>query len=335
MTASPAHTTPEAVGVAPIALFVYRRPDHTAALLASLQVNPQAADSLLYVFSDAAATENDAEGVRQVRALFDRLEGFAQVVLVERQRNLGCAENVIHGVGEVLAQHDRVIVVEDDLQLSPHFLAFMNRALDSYRDRREIISISAASPPVAALGMQPEDVPEVYLAPRSVPWGWATWDDRWRSVDWQMHDYPRQRWNPCWRHRLARGGNDLLGMLADQWAGRVDSWNVRFNHAQAMAGSYSLYPRHSYVSNAGLDGSGRHCRATDSYPVDLQQALPQPLLPPELQADAKLLHGVKAYHDEHWLSLYLGRIPGVRPLLRRIKRRLGLDRPLLKQRTGR
>jgi hypothetical protein len=120
-------------------------------------------------------------------------------------------------------------------------------------------------------------------------------------------------------------------MLDDQLAGRIDSWNVRFNVAQALAGSYSVYPRFAYVRNAGLDGSGTHCRATDRFDADLDQAIADPVLPADIKPDQRLIRAVKAYHDEHPLSLLVGRVPGVRHLVRAIKRQLGFDGPLLKR----
>lgn len=316
---------------APIALFVYNRPEHTARLLASLTANPTSERSLLYVFSDAQACDAHAGGVAAVRNLLRRLRGFAGVEVVERPRNLGCATNIIDGVSHVLKTHDAVIVVEDDLELSPHFLAFMNRALSVYRARSDIISISAASPPPREIGITESSERDVYLAPRSVPWGWATWRDRWQQVDWDMTGYSANRWLPSWRRRMARGGNDLLVMLADQMAGKIDSWNVRFNHAQAMAGSYSLYPRHAYVRNTGLDGSGRHCRVADRYDVALDQALASPVMPTDIQPDGRLNRAIKTYHDEHPLSRLLGSLPGARRMVRSVKRRLGVDSPLLKR----
>lgn len=316
---------------APVALFVYRRPEHTQRVIQDLQTMTEASVTALYIFSDAPAVPAHEQGVAAVRALCRHLDGFAKVSVIERETSHGCAANVIDGVSRVLVEHDRVIVVEDDLELSTLFLDFMNRALEIYRDRRDIISVSAASPPPQELGMAEDVQPDVYLAPRSVPWGWATWADRWQGVDWQLAAYASERWRPAWRRRMARGGNDLLSMLADQMAGRIDSWNVRFNHAQAMAGSYSLYPRHSYVRNAGLDGSGLHCRAADSYEIELDQAIAAPVMPPDIKPDQNLMRAVKAYHDEHLWSLSLGAIPGVRHLVRAVKKHLGVDRPLLKR----
>jgi hypothetical protein len=63
------------------------------------------------------------------------------VQLVERERNFGLARSIIDGVSQVLGSHGRVIVVEDDLLLSPHFLRYMNDGLALYADNERVASI--------------------------------------------------------------------------------------------------------------------------------------------------------------------------------------------------
>ena len=54
------------------------------------------------------------------------MSGFASVTRVHRAENMGLARSIVQGVTETLRTHDRVIVLEDDLELSPHFLRYMN-----------------------------------------------------------------------------------------------------------------------------------------------------------------------------------------------------------------
>src|SRR3546814_8909176 len=56
----------------------------------------------------------------------DTLEGFASVSVVRQPHNLGLAQSIIIGVTQMLEQHEAVIVIEDDLLLSPYFLKYMN-----------------------------------------------------------------------------------------------------------------------------------------------------------------------------------------------------------------
>jgi hypothetical protein len=314
-----------------IAYFAYARPEHTALSLTSLEANSRAHEFPLFIFADAALDETTRERVDATRTILAQASGFESVSTCYRERNFGCADNIIDGITRVLDDYERVIVVEDDLLLSPFFLDFMVRALDVYRDRADIFSVSAGSPPARGMPLPNDYLHDVYLAPRTSPWGWGTWRDRWQQVDWSMPDYSKFRLNPIWRMRLAKGGNDLGVMLDEQMAGRIDAWNVRLNYTQIMAGKYSLYPRFSYVRNAGLDGSGTHCRRSDTYEVDLDRALSAPDLPADLAPVDAILRSVKRHHDEHWLSSLVGWIPGVRGAVRVAKNRLHIDYPIVKR----
>ena len=112
--------------LAPILLFVYNRPKHVERGLASLLQNAEAGSSELYVFSDAARTEAEEEAVREVRNIVHATTGFKQIHVIERTENWGLARNVIGGVSTIVNQYGRVIVLEDDLVVSPYFLQFMN-----------------------------------------------------------------------------------------------------------------------------------------------------------------------------------------------------------------
>src|ERR1700722_12260946 len=109
---------------APIALFVYNRPLHTARTVAALQQSRLAPESDLIIFSDAPKTTDSEPAVRQVREYVGRVPGFKSVIVVERTQNWGLARSIIDGVTRLTEQRGRVIVLEDDLLTSPHFLEY-------------------------------------------------------------------------------------------------------------------------------------------------------------------------------------------------------------------
>lgn len=329
MTFAPVDGKGENSTLAPIALFVYRRPDHTADLLDDLTANPSSSKSRLYVFSDAPASPGHAAGVTAVRELFRDLQGFAQVRVVERPTNMGCANNIIDGVSRVLEDHDRVIVLEDDLRVSPYFLRYMEAALDRYRKRADILSVSAFSPDPNDLGMPEQYGADVYLSLRNRSCGWGTWADRWSSVDWGVGDYPSFRKNSRRRMEFDRGGNDLSAMLDDQMAGRIDSWSIRFTYAHFVQAAFSVCPRWSYIEHVGHDGSGTHVPQGYETRVRIDRALSDPSLPLDLKADERVLAALQRYYSEPRLSRMLRRLPGMASGVRWMKRRLGIRRRLL------
>ena len=115
---------------APIALFTYSRADHTRSAIKSLLNNKESAQSDLFIFSDGPKTETKREAVEENRRYIRSITGFKSIHIVEHENNQGLSNSLIAGITEVVNQYGRVIVVEDDLILSPFFLQYMNEALE-------------------------------------------------------------------------------------------------------------------------------------------------------------------------------------------------------------
>jgi dTDP-glucose pyrophosphorylase len=84
--------------------------------------NERADQSELFIFCDSAKKPEDEESVEQVRALVRSQQWCAKVHIVEQKCNVGLADSIISGVTDICQKYGRVIVLEDDLVLSPYFL---------------------------------------------------------------------------------------------------------------------------------------------------------------------------------------------------------------------
>ena len=126
---------------APVALFLYNRPNQARRTVEALQRNGMADQTPLFVFCDGARTAQDAPGVEAVRNFAGSITGFAAVEVIERERNLGLSASIIDGVGDICSRFGRVIVLEDDLVTAPHFLRYMNDGLDLYAADDRVIAV--------------------------------------------------------------------------------------------------------------------------------------------------------------------------------------------------
>ena len=256
---------------APIALFAYRRRDHLDATVRSLLANPEAARTALTIFCDGARGETDAEDVAQVRAYAASITGFAAVEVVQRPRNFGLAASIIDGVTTMLARHERVIVVEDDLVVSPHFLAYMNDGLERYADDKKVASIHAYIYPLH------QPVPETFFLRGADCWGWATWSRAWAHFRADGPALLKEL-----KARRLTGAFDFDGpagfteMLENQIKGLNNSWAIRWHAATFLDGMLTLYPGRSLVHNIGNDGSGTH-RTDDTQNIFSQSLTDTPV----------------------------------------------------------
>ena len=258
---------------APVVLFVYNRLDHTMNVIDSLKKNLYAKETDLYVFSDAAKNENNVDKVNAVREYIRSTEWkeyFHSVTVIEAEENKGLAKSIIGGVTDILKKYEKVIVVEDDLVLSPYFLNYMNGALDYYKDVPDVWSISGYSFPMKSLKNYPHDV---FYSYRGSSWGWATWLDRWIKTDWEVKDYEKMMQDKEWQKRFNRGGADLTGMLRLQMEGKINSWAVRWVYTQSNLDMYTVYPKKSYILNDGCDGSGTNSGTHSELNTDIKGSL--------------------------------------------------------------
>lgn len=243
---------------APVIVFAYNRDDHIKQTLTALSQNRLAKDTELFIFSDAAKSEKALAGVAAVRTYIHSQEvndAFKQVHVVEATTNKGLAKSVISGVTSVLQEYGKAIIVEDDLITSPDFLEYMNAGLCFYQNQNNVGSIAGYT---GSFPIPSDYTDEVYFTYRGCSWGWATWYDRWKDVDWNVSDYPALK---SWKkqQKFNRGGYNLMLTLDDQMNGRCDSWAVRWCYSLSKRDLLTVYPVKSRVRNIGIDGSGIHC----------------------------------------------------------------------------
>lgn len=275
--------------LAPILLFVFNRPDHTRQTLEALQRNTLAADSLLYIYADGARNDADEAAVAEVRKIINSVEGFREVVVIERDTNQGLARNIIDGVTTQVNKYGKVIVLEDDLITSPFFLQFMNDALQVYKDEPRVGHIQACD------YTQNPTLPDTYLIKWTGSWGWATWDRAWKYFNPDGGALLRELLQRKLSHEFDFGGTyGYTRMLRRQVEGKNNSWAIRWNASLFLNNILSLNVGKSLVRNIGFDGSGTHCGSERLYDSVLYM---QPLQVTKISPIAENRVGRRALSD--------------------------------------
>ncbi|MFN2168855.1 MAG: glycosyltransferase family 2 protein [Anaerolineae bacterium] len=237
-----------------VAVFAHRRPDHLARVLRALEVQLQKTPLPVHLFLDGPRQEQDAAAVRACGRVAEEVAASLDIQVHASAANRGLYRSLTEGVGEMLGLYPQLIVLEDDILTSPHFLRYMLDGLHCYADDARVGSIHGYTPPL------PCDLPETFFLRGADCWGWATWRDRWkvfRSDATAMAAEIRDR-------GLAKdfdlGGRvPNLRLLDDRAAGRSKSWAICWHASCFLADRYALHPGRSLVRNIGLDHSGEHC----------------------------------------------------------------------------
>ncbi len=250
----------------PIALFVYNRLKHTKKTIEALQKNPPSSKSDLFVFSDGAKSETDMGKVQEVRNFLKTIDGFKNVTIIERRKNLGLAQSIITGVTEIVNKYGKIIVLEDDLATSPFFLDYMNTALETYRNSEEVISIHGYVYPVK------NKLPETFFIRGADCWGWATWKRGWDFFEEDGSKLlEKLKTKQLIKEFDINRSYPYTKMLQGQINGHNNSWAIRWHASAFLNNKLTLYPGKSLIQNIGFDNSGTHCRTTEFLNVKVSQ----------------------------------------------------------------
>jgi len=252
------------MNLAPIVLFVYNRPWHTQQTIEALQKNQLASESELFIYRDAAKAKQDQDKVQEVRDYVHLVDGFKKITIVERDKNWGLAKSIIDGVTAIVNQYGKIIVLEDDIVTSPHFLRYMNDALDYYQDEDAVMHISGWNYPINTDGL-----PETIFLRGTSCWGWATWGRAWQNFEKNPQELS-ETFSKEDRYKLDYdGAAGMWSQVTGNLSGKLNTWAIFWYASVFKVNGVCLHPATSLVENIGHDGSGVHCGASDMYNVVL------------------------------------------------------------------
>lgn len=289
------------MNLAPIVLFAFNRPEHTARTLDALSKNELARESDLIVYLDGPRNEADLVLIEKVHQVILSFKGFKSITVNKNSSNVGLAANIITGVTKVINKFGRIIVMEDDLVTSPKFLNYMNDGLNYYSEEKRIWHISGFTEFINV--NRPNDS---FLLRAMYCWGWATWSDRWvrfeRNPEALIDTFTPEMIE---RFNLDNCMNFWSQVLLNA-SGKINTWAIFWYASIFKHEGLCLNPYNSYVQNIGFDGSGVHC-GEDSFRQE-SKLLNQHggFKPPKvIEEDAFALGLIKGYYKAHTPSFSL------------------------------
>lgn len=267
--------------LAPIVLFVYNRPEHTKKVVEGILANPEAKDSVLYIFADGPKENTSKENlakITQVREYIHTIKGFKEIIIDESEKNRGLAPATIRGISMVFNRHDRVIMIEDDDYPSPYFLAFENECLEKFKDDKRIWYVVGYC---NTSKVKPQEGTDVFLSRCGSSWGFGTWKRCWEKTIWDVDNL-----RGIFRHRsviydFGPTNSEIMIALLN---GKNSSWSIRFGFTAHLNHGLTVTPNKSLIANIGFDGTGTHCGIMDQ---SIEMMDHKPIVPEIVKFDKK------------------------------------------------
>lgn len=236
----------------PIVIAAYNR-DHTLfRLLSSLAKSHYVEPVKLIISIDGGGPES----VKTVARDFEWEFGPKEVI--EHPENMGLRQHILF-CGGLSQQYDGIILLEDDLFVSPWFYDYALSALQFYQECPDICGVSLYSyryNETSYLSFTPlNDGSDTYFMQLPCSWGQAWLKGHWREFElW----YEANQINSF-------TDDPSLPINISQWP--ATSWKKYFVKYMVEKNKFFAYPAYSYATNFG--DKGQHHQGSNLYQVPI------------------------------------------------------------------
>ena len=233
--------------LAPIVLFTYNKLDTLKKTVQHLKKNKLARKSNIFIYSDFYKTNVDKIYVLKVRKYLREIQGFKKKKIILRNKNYGLAKNIVNGVSEVMKNHNKAIILEDDILVSKYFLDYMNSSLNLYKKKKNIWHISGWN-----YNIKLKSEHDVYFTRTMNCWGWATWKDRWKCYKknpkeiikkWSLSDINKFNFEDSY---------NFFSQIERNLSGQIDTWAIFWYAVIFKNKGLCVNPINTLVKNIGV-----------------------------------------------------------------------------------
>lgn len=233
----------------PVVMFGYNRPSTTQQVIEALSRQKLIPEKII-VFIDKIKNPNDQAKYEEVVFLFKKIN-WTDVQINIREKNYGCAPNIISGLDQVFSKYSKAIIVEDDILVVPNFYYSLCSMLNFYEKDKNILTVGGY-PSILSNELN-IDSSDNFISPRFSSWGWGTWSDRWFHLGLSSWKNPYHSIDDI----PMTAGDDLRIMAGELEKDPGAYWDVKIALSSLYSHSYHALTKYYMVNNIGLD-SGDH-----------------------------------------------------------------------------
>ena len=249
---------------APMVIPTLCRAEHFIQCVESLKKNTWAKYTEVYIALDYPAEEKHWKGYNKICKYLDgEFKEFANFIVIKRKYNFGAFENTKAAYAEVWKKYDRFIRCDDDCIFSENFLEYMDKCLELYKEREDILAVTGYSYPI---NWKIKEGCNAFLGQQIFPmWGPGFWRDKYivfreKIENGFIKDFVINEKISLKQMTTARYVNAINGALT------LNSKDFTKKATDVACGIYIQFnqnfivtPLETKVKNIGFDGSGLSC----------------------------------------------------------------------------
>lgn len=259
---------------APILIPTLCRYEHFIRLIESLKKNSWAEHTDLIIAIDYSPSPKYDYGRDKICSYLEtgNFNDFKSLKIIKRTKNYGAINNGDSLVQEVFEMYDRLVLLPDDIDVAPNFIEYMDKCLEYYESKEEIIAVCGYTYPVKWKVSEGASVLKIQT--NCAVWGIGYWKNKYNSTLQDLSNGKVLKQYPYFlKHRLYNKMIDACfreyveaacyrWCYGHQWL--LNMSDIGLRAYLSVMDKYAICPVISKVRNYGFDGSGEYCQKLDN-----------------------------------------------------------------------
>ncbi len=291
----------------PILVIAFRRPDTLKMTLSAISGIPNP----IYIWLDGPRTSSDATKIDACLNVVKSFNSLNIIRVLESESNVGIGLSIPKALNWVFEYESEVVVLEDDIVINQEFLRFATDALNSFKDNLRVMSVVGFNcVPMEAI----DDIRAPYrFSAYSSSWAWATWRNKWQSVEkFMLGEEPIQLALPPTARNI--GARSRWGTISKNLRKqRHVSWDHRWLLVNWQLNKLHLVSNVNLCLNIGFGSTSTHTKFRPRWvpsEIGFYEGLvhPSPIIKQDLTADKWMMSNVFYLKNSFWLKHSIKRL---------------------------
>jgi len=239
-----------------VSLHVFNRPDCTRKVFEVIRlIRPKK----LFITADGPRIDNKNDYIKcqESRDILDTIDWECDVYKNFHDSNQGSYKATSEGISWVFTHVDRAIILEDDCIPNHDFFLFCKELLNKFDENKEIAMISGAK----VCPKEPVNKDSYIFSKYMYTWGWATWKDRWESVEFDMKNWPAERESHFLKVLFKNKSERWFWQgIFDRmfWKRDTKHWDYLFALSSFKKSQLCIVPNKNLITNIGFGLDATH-----------------------------------------------------------------------------
>lgn len=238
-----------------IVVVTYNRPNSLERLLKSIAGASYSGSDITLVISIDKSYDDITNSVAE-----NFVWNFGKKKIIRREQHLGLKQHILN-CGDLSNEYGSVIILEDDLLVSPYYYKYACEAESYYSDDKNIAGISLYNYQVAESCFYPfqpiDDDSDVYFMQVASSWGQLFTKQQWNNFRKWYSNNPNLIHDPS------------IPEYLHQWG--KHSWKKHYIHYLIDTGKYFVFPRLALSTNFEEQGTNSSSKSIFQVPVQLHE----------------------------------------------------------------